>query len=129
MNLSIQNPDALESRIKKNEVLWKLTSRPPLRTSIVLMLLGAAILYFDISTHYTIMKLSTPKAIIYDLHLSFSIGLALLLLGLLLLFSLTFNKQSLFRTLEKIINRHRLNSRCPMVDFIEINDAGVTETT
>lgn len=93
------------------------------------MLLGAAILYFDISTRYTIMKLSTPKAIIYDLHLSFSIGLALLLLGLLLLFFLTLNKRSHFKTLEKIINRHRLNSRSPMVDLIEINDSGVTETT
>jgi len=129
MNISIQSPDAFESRIKKNELLWKLTSRPALRTSIVLMLLGAAILYFDISAHYTIMELSSPKAIIYDLHLSFSIGLALLLLGLLLLFFLALNKRSHFRTLEKVINRHRLNSRTPMADLIEINDSGVTETT
>jgi hypothetical protein len=129
MNLSIQNPDALDSRIRKNEVLWKMTSKPIIRTSIVLMLLGAAMLYFDISSHYTIMKLATHKAIIYDLHLSFSIGLALLLLVFLMLFFLTLNKRANFRTLEKIINRHRLNSRGPMLELIEINDNGVSETT
>jgi hypothetical protein len=129
MNFSIRNSDALESRIKKNEVLWKITSRPIIITIVIVMLLGAAILYFDISTHYTIMAMTTPKAIIYDLHLSFSIGLALLLWGFLRLFSHLLNKRIFFRTLEKIINRHRLNSRTPMYDLIEINDVGVTEST
>jgi hypothetical protein len=129
MNVSISIPDALENRIKKNEALWKITSTPIVRTIIVIMLLGAAIIYFDLSTHYTIMKLTTPRAIIYNLHLSFAIGLALLLLGLLRLFLHLGNKRMYFGTLEKIINRQRLNSRNPVVDLIEISDAGVTEIT
>lgn len=108
---------------------WKIVSRPIIRTIVVIMLLGAAMLSFDISAHYTLMAMTTPKAIIYDLHLSISIGLALLLCGFLFLFFHLLNKRSFFRTLEKIINRHRLNSRSPMYDVIEVNDVGVTETT
>lgn len=129
MNFSIRNSDALENRIKKNEVLWKVSSQPIKRTIIVIMLVGAALVYFDLSTDYTLMKLTTPKAVTYDLHLSFSVGLAFLLCGLLLLLLLMLNKRSIFGTLEKIINRHRLNSRTPMYDVIEINDLGVTESS
>jgi len=122
MEILIQNTNTIQSITEKNKTLWRLYIQPSVRSIIVLLSLGVLIIVLGATTKNTFDIYIKGSTKIYNLHISISIGLAFILLGIIYSYHILKSRRSFFRKVDKIIHRHSLD---PMDGCLQINDEGV----
>lgn len=124
MDITIKINNNIEKIVQKNRMLWNFSSKKQYRNIIYYFLIGVGLLIFGIICKYTFRIISLDHNIkLYNINLSFSIGLAFILLSGISFYHLQVNRRAFFHDIDRYI--HRINEyNCS----IQINDTGVTYT-
>jgi hypothetical protein len=120
MNITIEQEKLLHSLVRTNKVLWQLYSRSFKKYVIIMGILGVGLIIFNSFTPYTMHTQSEGKEIYYNINISFSIGLALILLALIYLRHMLRNKTLFFELADKHIGKNPLQKN---------GDVEITEQT